>query len=122
VVRQIPDGLPLVHADPRELKKVFLNLILNGLDAMDDGGTLTLSGARVGEDEIVLTVADTGCGMSPEIQVRIFDPFFTTKTNGTGLGMAIARSVVHFHGGRLEVESEPGRGTRVSVHLPVEHP
>jgi signal transduction histidine kinase len=120
VVRQIPDELPLVHADPRELKKVFLNLILNGLDAMDEGGTLTLSGARVGESEVVLTIAETGCGMSPEIQVRIFDPFFTTKANGTGLGMAIARSVVHFHGGRLDVQSEPGRGTRVSVHLPVQ--
>jgi signal transduction histidine kinase len=58
--------------------------------------------------------------MSPEVQARIFDPFFSTKVNGTGLGMAIARSVVHFHGGRLEVHSEIGRGTRVSVHLPVE--
>jgi signal transduction histidine kinase len=120
VVRDVPDGLPLVDADPRELKKVFLNLILNGLDAMEGGGILTIAGAQVGSGEVRLTVADTGCGMRPEIQARIFDPFFTTKANGTGLGMAIARSVVHFHGGRLEIDSEPGRGTRVFVHLPVE--
>jgi signal transduction histidine kinase len=120
VVCEIPAGLPRVHADPRELRKVFMNLILNGLDAMDAGGTLTLLGAQVGEGELCLTVGDTGCGMSPEVQARIFDPFFSTKVNGTGLGMAIARSVVHFHGGRLEVHSEIGRGTRVSVHLPVE--
>lgn len=116
----IPDGVPPVHGDPRELKKVFLNLILNALEAMDDGGTLTVFVGPGGEGEVRVTVADTGCGMSADVQARIFDPFFSTKANGTGLGLAIARSVVHLHGGRLGVESHPGRGTRVSVDLPAE--
>jgi signal transduction histidine kinase/DNA-binding response OmpR family regulator len=122
LVREAPDGMPLVHADPRELRKVFLNLILNGVDAMELGGTLTVGEELLDGGLVRVTVADTGSGMSAEVRARIFDPFFTTKANGTGLGMSIARSVVHLHGGSLEIDSEPGRGTRVSVRLPIGAP
>jgi len=107
-----------VFADVRELRKVFLNLFVNALDAMDPHGTLTVR-TRRDETTVEASVEDTGCGMDAETRARMFDLFFTTKQNGTGLGMAIARSVVDRHGGRLEVESEPGRGTRIRVELPL---
>lgn len=112
---------PEVLADARELRKAFLNLILNGLEALDGRGTLTLATAHdAGEGAVTVTVEDTGPGMTEETRARVFDMFFTTKPQGTGLGMAIARSVVSRHGGTLVIESAPGRGTRVAVRLPVD--
>jgi len=107
--------------DSRELRKVFLNLISNALEAMDDEGSLTLR-TRAQDRFLETTVEDTGCGMSDETRARAFDLFFTTKDTGTGLGMAIARSVIEQHGGRIEIRSQIGRGTEVRVLLPVEVP
>lgn len=123
VVRQDDPDSPEAFLDPRELRKVFLNLLLNALEAMGEEGTLTVrTSYRADDGMIQVAVEDTGCGMSEETLSRVFDLFFTTKPQGTGLGMAIARSVVDLHGGRINIESRLGQGTRVLVLLPVKQP
>jgi signal transduction histidine kinase len=104
--------------DGSELRRVFLNLILNGLDAMPVGGRLSLRGSRTG-DALALVVEDDGCGMDEETRARALDLFFSTKAKGTGLGMSIVRSVIERHGGTLEIDSAPDEGTRIRFSLPV---
>jgi signal transduction histidine kinase len=123
VDRQFAADVPVALLDPRELRKVFLNLLLNGLDAMGEEGTLTVAVTHQTEEGMIqMTIEDTGCGMSDETLSRAFDLFFTTKPHGTGLGMAIAKSVVDLHGGQMQIESRIGQGTRVRVLLPVKQP
>ena len=122
VVFGLDPALPLAALDPREIRKVFLNLIVNALEAMEAGGTLTLRTRRTEPGLVEAVVEDTGCGMSEETRARAFDLFFTTKDNGTGLGMAIARSVVEQHGGRMDIRSDLGRGTQARVQLPLGAP
>ena len=122
VVLELDAALPQAALDPREIRKVFLNLIVNGLEAMSAGGTLTLRTRPAEGGFIEVAVEDTGCGMSEETHARTFDLFFTTKDSGTGLGMAIARTVVEQHGGRMDIRSQIGRGTQVRVLLPVVAP
>jgi two-component system sensor histidine kinase HydH len=114
---------PEATVDGRELRKAFLNLMLNALEAMEDRGTLTI-GTQYSNDTRMVTVAidDSGPGMTEETLSRMFDLFFTTKAEGTGLGMAIARSVIDLHGGALAIHSTPGRGTQVRVRLPIDGP
>lgn len=116
-VVEAPADLPPVIADRDHLKQVLLNLVLNAIQAMPGGGTLRLDAAATRE-ALTLAVADTGHGIPPEQLPRVFDPYFTTKTKGLGLGLATARRIVEEHGGRLEVQSEPGRGSRFQVILP----
>lgn len=107
-----------LDADREQLRQVFTNLILNGLQAMDGEGTLTI---RVGLDNggtCSITVADTGPGLTPEQQERLFTPFYTTKQNGTGLGLAVSWGIVRNHGGTIAVCSAPGCGARFTVTLP----
>ncbi|MBI1847430.1 MAG: GAF domain-containing protein [Candidatus Rokubacteria bacterium] len=120
VVRDYDPSVPEVQADARELRKAFLNLILNGLEAITPPGRLAVTTmyARDG-GTVTVSIEDTGAGMSDEMLSRAFDLFFTTKPEGTGLGMALARSVVDLHGGELTVQSAVGHGTRVRVRLPV---
>jgi PAS domain S-box-containing protein len=100
------------------LAEVMTNLILNAMDAMPDGGTLSI-GTRDTPDGVLITVADTGVGMPEPVRRRIFEPFFSTKgEKGSGLGLSMAYSIVHRHGGDIRVESEPGRGTTFSLSLP----
>ena len=114
-----PDGL----FDAKELRKAFLNLILNAFDALGARGRLTIATAYTADaGAVTVTIEDTGAGMNEETLSRMFDLFFTTKPQGTGLGMAIVRSVIDLHGGTLAVSSTPGEGTRVSVRLPLEPP
>lgn len=116
VVRKVHSPLPPIQADRAELKQALLNLVGNAIQAMPEGGTLTIEGGPT-RNGVRLTVADTGVGIPAEALPRIFDPYFTTKTKGFGLGLAIVRRVVDAHGGQIEVQSEPGRGTRFEVTL-----
>jgi GAF domain-containing protein len=111
-------GRASVSGDPAELREALINLILNAVDAMESGGVLTLA-TRVDGDAVVLTVADTGEGMSAEVQRRLFEPFFTTKgPKGTGLGLSVTFGIVSRHGGQIEVDSAPGKGTRLELRFP----
>jgi len=114
---------PPAVIDARELRKALLNLILNGLEALrpGPGGRLAVSTSYApAARTITITLDDTGGGTSEETLARVFDLFFTTKPAGTGLGMALARSVIMRHGGELAINSEVGRGTRVIVRLPID--
>lgn len=115
-----PD-LPPVRADRNYLKQLLLNLILNGLQAMPHGGALKLE-VKTSGDRFVIAVADTGGGIPEELLPRIFEPYFTTKEGGLGLGLSIARRIAEAHGGTLAVESEPGRGSRFELSLPLKGP
>jgi signal transduction histidine kinase len=120
IERDFDPSVPNILADARELRKAFLNLLLNGLEALEPKGRLTVTTTYASDTHTVaIVIEDTGAGMSDETLSRAFDLFFTTKPEGTGLGMALARSVIDLHGGALEVQSAPGRGTRVRVRLPV---
>ncbi|HEX9880621.1 MAG TPA: ATP-binding protein [Candidatus Binatia bacterium] len=118
---EAPSDLPSVRADRDYLKQLLLNLILNGIQAMPKGGSLTLE-AGTSRRELVLTVADTGRGIPTETLERIFEPYYTTKSKGSGLGLSIARRIAEAHAGTLAVESEVGRGSRFTVRLPVGGP
>lgn len=111
---------PLVHADADQMNQVLINLIMNAVHAMPDGGTLHIGLAPAG-DMVKLTVADTGHGIPPEVASQIFDPFFTTKEfgKGTGLGLTVVKGILEEHGGSIAVESEPGKGTSFAISLPV---
>ncbi len=116
------DGnLPEVLGNPRNLQQVFLNLCLNGIQAMPSGGVLGVCARGEGASLVRVDVSDTGVGISSENLGRIFEPFFTTKEagKGTGLGLTVVQSIVEKHGGRIAVESGPGRGTTFTVFLPV---
>jgi putative PEP-CTERM system histidine kinase len=112
----------LVSVDRHALTQVFVNLIHNALDAMPEGGRLTLASTRTADGRAVeVSVSDTGCGMSPDYIARsLFRPFSTTKSNGLGIGLYHCKSVVEEHGGHVSVESTLGKGTRVTLCLPVE--
>ncbi|MGQ3054111.1 MAG: PAS domain-containing sensor histidine kinase [Roseateles sp.] len=114
--------LPPVRCIAAQLNQVFMNLIVNAAHAIRERGTITLT-TRAADGWVCITVGDTGCGMSEEIRRRIFEPFFTTKPvgQGTGLGLSLSFSIVQKHGGRIEVDSEPGVGTTFSIWIP-EHP
>jgi two-component system, NtrC family, sensor kinase len=109
-----------IECMPSRLDQVFLNLLVNAGQSIGANGTITLS-TGTERDEAWIAVADTGCGIAPENLNRIFDPFFTTKPvgEGTGLGLSVSHSIVRKHGGRIDVESEVGRGTRFTVRLPL---
>jgi signal transduction histidine kinase len=114
------ENLPPALADYNQLELAILNLCLNSRDAMPNGGTITISSRLENKRRIAISVADTGCGMSPELITRVFDPFFTTKSpgKGTGLGLSQVFGVVHQLGGDVSIESEVGKGTTVKLVLP----
>jgi signal transduction histidine kinase len=124
VEHQVGGVFPVVCA-PAQINQVVLNLLVNAMHAIEatgriDGGRIEIE-TRVQGDEVILEVADNGSGIPAEVLSRIFDPFFTTKPvgQGTGLGLAISHGIVVDHGGRIEVESTPGQGSRFRVILPV---
>ena len=111
--------VPGVFCNPTELREVFVNIINNALDAMPDGGRISFS-TWSNEDTVFVEISDTGMGMSEEVKNRIFDPFFTTsRPERTGLGMGVAYSIITRHGGKIGVESEEGKGTTLTLSLPI---
>ncbi len=109
----------MVMGDDSELREVLVNMVFNAIDAMPEGGKLTLS-TRADEQSVIIKVTDTGVGMYPEVRSRIFDPFFTTKGKaGLGLGLAVSFGIIRRHGGNIEVESQYGSGTEFRITLPV---
>lgn len=116
------DDIPYVSGVADQLKQVFLNMILNAVEAMPQGGTLDIRGQTVrdGGEWVVLSIADSGAGVPPQDLERIFEPFFTTKPDGTGLGLAVSHSIISQHGGRIIVDSAPGHGTTFTIWLPVQ--
>jgi signal transduction histidine kinase len=110
-------GLPPVMLDRDLFKQALLNLMLNAEQAMSDGGEIILQTRSEG-DLVCLDVIDTGCGIEADELSKIFRPFHTTKPGGTGLGLATTKKIVQAHGGQLDVQSEPGRGTKFTIRLP----
>jgi signal transduction histidine kinase len=117
-VLQLDDSLAPIAADPDQLRRALRNLVLNALDAMPDGGTLTIrTEALRNEGKAALEVSDTGQGLTPEECERLFTPYYTTKQHGTGLGLAIVQSVVSDHKGTISVRSKPGQGATFRIEL-----
>ncbi len=121
VVRDEALYLPEVKADFTQLQQVFINLVVNAIQAMNDGGTLTIRTSQEGYNSIRVSIEDTGCGIPPENMDKLFTPFFSTKeaVKGVGLGLAVSYGIVERHGGRIEVKSQVNRGSTFSVFLPV---
>ena len=117
---RIADDLPDLLADEEQLRRAFLNLMRNSIDAMPDGGRLRIEASYDAEANTMKTrITDTGAGIPPEVLDRVFDPFFSTKERGTGLGLALTQQIVAEHNGRIDVESHLGEGTTFVLQLPV---
>ena len=112
-----------VHGDDAQLQQLFMNLLLNALEAMGPSGTLAISTEMTDGDNgarsLKMKIQDTGVGIAPENLAKLFEPFFTTKKNGTGLGLAISRRIITEHRGAIEVHSEAGQGSTFRISLPV---
>ena len=115
---RLDESLPSVYIDPEQMKQVFLNLIINAVQAMPDGGVLEIGSRRDGL-EIVCTFSDTGIGISNEQQKNLFTPFYTSKKNGTGLGLAIVHRILESHKGRITFMTEENKGTCFIISLPI---
>ncbi len=120
LVRELSQDLPAIEADPSQLTQVLVNLVVNAIQAMPEGGALTIRTSHSAQC-VSLLVEDTGVGMTSEVVERIFEPFFTTKdvSEGTGLGLSVVHGIVSSHGGTIKVSSEPGKGSRFEVRLPL---
>lgn len=118
---QLDPDLPAVGLEPDLFKQALLNLVLNAEHAMPSGGELILTTRREG-DHAFLDVTDTGVGMTEEVRSRIFDAFFSTRPAGSGLGLPTTRKIVEAHGGTIHVQSEPGKGSRFTIRLPLSRP
>ena len=120
LVRQYGDDLPLVMCYSRQISQVFMNILMNAVQAMETRGVITV-GTRRDKDRVIIDISDTGPGIPSEIQTRIFDPFFTTKPvgKGTGLGLSVTYNIIKMHNGEIAVSSKPGEGTTFSVRLPL---
>jgi signal transduction histidine kinase len=113
---------PEIFCNPAQLNQVFTNLLLNAIQAIEGKGTITIH-TSIEKDRLFIRFSDTGKGIPPEVLPKIFDPFFTTKdvNQGTGLGLSISYSIIEKHGGTIEVESQEGRGTTITLILPLNH-
>jgi two-component system, NtrC family, sensor kinase len=129
ILRELGDNLPKVWIDREQMKQVFMNLILNAIQAMRDGGSINISsrpvsrnGTHPSGDFVQVEIRDSGIGIPEENLQHIFDPFFTSKDEGSGLGLAVSHQIVQEHGGFVTVESQVGKGTAFFVHVPVGKP
>lgn len=112
--------LPTVYADANLLKQLYFNILHNAMEAMDAGGDITVR-ALADDDFVKISFADTGCGIDEDGMSKLFQPYYTTKTDGHGLGMTIIQAIVRAHGGKIDVESGPDKGTTVTVSFPRAH-
>jgi signal transduction histidine kinase/ActR/RegA family two-component response regulator len=111
--------IPQILGNPSELREVTTNIVFNAVDALPNGGEVTITTSVQAEDWVEMRIADTGIGMTEEVRKRVFDPFFTTKgVTNTGLGMSVSYGIIKRHGGEILIESEPGKGTTFIIHLP----
>ncbi len=110
--------LPLLYVDREKMRQVFLNLMLNAIQAMPGGGEISIGVGKSGQKGVIISISDTGTGISKEDLPNLFNPFFTTKKDGSGLGLAISYKIIQEHGGGIRVESEKGRGSRFTIVLP----
>ena len=117
VTLDVPASLPTVALDRGQMVQVFFNILKNALEAMKDGGAISMAMSS-DDDTVAVRIADSGEGMSPERLAHLFEPYSTSKENGTGLGLMITRRIVVDHGGTIDVESEIGRGTTFTIRLP----
>lgn len=120
IIREESPSLPLVIGDFNQLLQVFINLMVNAIQAMPEGGRLTISSRADEEGWVKVSFRDTGCGISAENMGKLFTPFFTTKEDvkGVGLGLAVSHGIIERHGGRIEVESREGEGSTFTIYLP----
>jgi signal transduction histidine kinase len=132
----LPADLPPVLLDKELFKQALLNMLLNALQAMPQSGAITIqaavdsssiaparsSGADGGGQRLCLSIIDTGQGIPPDLLAKIFQPFFSTKPNGSGLGLPTTRKIVEAHHGTIDVQSEPGKGTKITIKLPLAEP
>ena len=124
IVREFSPDLPHIQADPAQLQQVFINLLNNAADAMESGGTITISAAPLDAKTVEIRVKDTGSGITPENLEKLFTPFFTTKPagKGTGLGLSIVYGIIKMHYGQIHAQSQVGQGTTIVITLPVRLP
>jgi signal transduction histidine kinase len=118
VVLELSQNLPAINADVGQMDQIFSNIILNALQAMTNGGTITIA-TRIDNEFVVIECKDTGEGIKEKDMEKVFEPLFTTKSKGTGLGLPVSYSLIEKHGGKLQVESEEGEGTIFKISLPI---
>ncbi len=118
MIKRLANDLPEIAIDPGQIQQVLVNILTNAVQAMPEGGKLTI-GAKQRDELLEVEIADTGCGISQEVIGKIFDPLFTTKAKGIGLGLAVCKSIIDRHEGSIEVKSEVGKGTTFTTKLPL---
>ena len=119
VVLKYEANLPLIYCDKNQLKHVFLNLIKNAIEAMQDGGEVLINVKQTHPDHIQIQIIDQGVGIPDDIIRHIADPFFTTKETGTGLGLVVSYRIIEEHKGTIQISSKKNKGTTISITLPV---
>lgn len=115
----VEDPLPLIDCDEKQLKQVFINLLKNAIEAMPDGGKITITVKVSAGKELLTSIQDEGCGIPEECLQNLGDPFYTTKSEGTGLGLMVTNQIIKDHNGQLKIESCVGKGTKVNIMLPI---
>ncbi len=122
LIKELNHNLPDFVADKSQLYQILVNLVVNSIQAMPEGGTINIK-TSCDDTNVILSVKDTGLGIEEDILNKIFIPFFTTKDidEGTGLGLAVVHGIVTSHGGFVQVESKPGEGTEFNIYLPINH-
>jgi signal transduction histidine kinase len=120
VVVDVSETLPIIYSDSILIRQVIFNLLKNALEAMECGGTLTLT-PSTDDENVFLKIQDTGTGIAPEAIPQLFTPYYTTKSTGHGLGLTLVMRILKAHGGHLNIQSTPGKGTCFTLQLPKKH-
>jgi signal transduction histidine kinase len=120
VVKNIEENLPLFPMNEKKLEDAFLNFFSNSIEAMQSGGELTITAEKGDDNNIIVKISDTGCGIEEKDLDKILEPFFTTKSEGTGLGLSLAYNAIKSHSGDLKVESKINEGTTIILNFPIQ--